>query len=81
MKNQNNDTEQYLVNLLWDGEASVWIVTSDEIPSLVLESGSLDALIERVRFAIPGLLSLNGITNTEKDIICFRSECHEQVIA
>jgi len=50
----------YIVKLLWDAEAAVWIATSDDIHGLVLESGSLDALIERVRFAVPELLTLNG---------------------
>jgi len=69
---------EYEINLLWDDEASVWIATSDNIPGLVLESGSLDALIERVRFAIPELLELNG--DGQKPLsICFRSERHEQV--
>ena len=45
----------YIVNLAWDPEASVWIATSDDIPGLALESGSFDALLERVRFAVPEL--------------------------
>ena len=49
----------YIVNLAWDAEASVWVATSDDIPGLVLESGSFDALLERVRFAVPELLELN----------------------
>lgn len=44
---------EYKVNFTWDDEASVWIAQSDAIPGLVLESGSLDALIVRVRFAAP----------------------------
>jgi len=50
----------YTVNLAWDNEASVWIATSEDIPGLVLESGSFDALVERVRFAAPELIELNG---------------------
>ena len=50
---------EYIINLLWDNEAAVWIATSQNIPGLILESGSLDALIERVRFAAPELLALN----------------------
>lgn len=51
---------EYVVNFTWDNEADVWIATSDDIPGLVLESGSYDALIERTRFAIPELLTLNA---------------------
>ena len=45
---------------MWDPEASVWIATSDDVPGLVLESGSLDVLMERVKYAVPDLLSLDG---------------------
>jgi hypothetical protein len=51
---------EYEVNLAWDAKAAVWIATSESIPGLVLESGSLDALIERVRFAVPELLEMDG---------------------
>ena len=50
----------YTVNLLWDSEASVWVATSDDIRGLVLESSSLDLLIERVRMAAPEVLKLNN---------------------
>ena len=69
---------EYIINLLWDNEASVWVATSQNIPGLILESGSLDALIERIRFTAPELLSLNGVQN-EKLSICFRSERYETV--
>lgn len=64
----------YLVKMTWDDEAAVWIATSDDVPGLVMESGSLDALMERVRFAIPELLQLNNITSTESIPVIFRSE-------
>ncbi len=51
---------EYIVNFTWDDEAGVWIATSDDIPGLVLESGSFDALLERTRFAVPELLALNN---------------------
>ena len=48
----------YIINIIWDDEASVWVAISDDIP-LALESGSLDALIERVKIAAPEILALN----------------------
>lgn len=63
----------YLVKMTWDDEAAVWIATSDDVPGLVMESGSLDALMERVRFAIPELLQLNNISSTESIPVIFRS--------
>ncbi len=50
----------YTVDVLWDDDAKVWIATSDDIPGLVLESGSYDALIERVKIAAPELLALDN---------------------
>lgn len=64
----------YLVKMTWDSEAAVWVATSDDVPGLVMESGSLDALMERVRFAIPELLRLNNITSAESIPVIFRSE-------
>lgn len=52
---------EYTINFTWDGEANVWIVTSDDIPGLVLESGSFDSLLKRTRFAMPELLALNAL--------------------
>lgn len=49
------------VKLLWDNEAAVWIAKSDDLPSLVLESGSCDALIERVKYSVPEFLEIEGI--------------------
>lgn len=69
---------EYTVNLLWDNEASVWIATSEDIPGLILESGSFDALLERVRFAVPELLELNGKTETPLGI-SFVSNRHERI--
>jgi len=50
---------EYDIQLLWDDEAQVWIAQNDDIP-IVLENGSLDLLMERVRIAVPELLELNG---------------------
>ena len=50
---------EYKIKFQWDPDASVWIATSDDIPGLVLESGSFDVLVERVRYAVPDLLNKN----------------------
>lgn len=50
---------EYTINLTWDNEANVWTATSDDIPGLVLESGSFDALLERAKSAIQELLELD----------------------
>lgn len=50
---------KYVINFVWDDEANVWIATSEDIPGLVLESGSFDALVAHVKNAVPELLQLN----------------------
>lgn len=50
----------YKIKFQWDEKAAVWIATSEDVPGLVLESGSFDALVERVRYAVPELIELNG---------------------
>ena len=49
----------YNIQMTWDKEAAVWVATSDDVPGLALESGSFDALIERVKYAVPELMELN----------------------
>lgn len=48
------------ITFVWDRDAAVWIATSDDVPGLVLEGGSFDALLERVKQAVPELVRLNG---------------------
>lgn len=50
------------VKIHWDDEAEVWVAICDEL-GIALESGSYDALIEKVRVAISEMVELNGISN------------------
>ena len=50
---------EYTIFFNWDDEASVWIAECNDLPGLILESGSFDALVERVKFAVPDLLELS----------------------
>ena len=68
----------YIVNLTWDNEAEVWVAQSEDIPGLVLESGSFDALIERVRFALPELLELNKANPSP--VVTFMSQREERIV-
>jgi hypothetical protein len=47
------------VKLIWDGEARIWYTETDDVPGLVLQSSSFDALVERVRVAAPEMLEEN----------------------
>lgn len=65
----------YTVIFSWDEEAEVWVATSPDVIGLVLESNSLDALMRRVKDAVPELLKLNSqkIANTVS-FVCSRTE-------
>jgi predicted RNase H-like HicB family nuclease len=69
---------EYTVFLTWDNEAQVWYCTSEDIPGLILESGSLDALVERIRHAAPELLDIMG-HNPANASISFKAERHAAV--
>ena len=49
------------IKLFWDNDAAVWTATSENLPSLALEAGSVDALIERVKYIVPELLEIEDI--------------------
>ena len=69
----------YNVKCTWDDEAKVWIAESDDIPGLVLESGSLDALMERATIAATELLQLNELP--ANSIIHYVSEKTQRMYA
>ena len=65
------------IRMTWDPDACVWIAESNDVSGLVLESGSFDALLERVRYAVPELLSLNH--KQPPLSLTFLSERHERL--
>ena len=71
---------EYTVFLSWDDEAQVWYCTSDDIPGLILESSSLDSLVERARHAAPELLELMG-RDPANASLSFKAERHAAVFA
>ncbi|MCL2832118.1 MAG: DUF1902 domain-containing protein [Treponema sp.] len=73
--------KEYNVILKWDEEAQVWFCTSEDIPGLILESGSLDVLIERARYAAPELLELMGNTAANNITLTFKAERRAMVLA
>lgn len=47
----------------WDEDARVWVITSDDVPGLVGEAGTLERLSAKLEVLIPELLELNGVCN------------------
>ena len=53
-------TKQITVNAEWDPEAKVWVATSDDVPGLVTEAETVEALAEKLSVMVPELLEANG---------------------
>lgn len=49
-----------IVDAMWDEEARVFVATSDDVPGLVTEAESWEALQQKLNVLIPELLELNG---------------------
>ena len=50
----------YFVRAEWDDKAAVWVATSDDVPGLVTESQTLEALDAKLKILVPELLEANG---------------------
>lgn len=66
---------EYVINLMWDKEANVWLAASDTVQGLALESDSIEGLIEKVKLATPELLSLNNGSIQKTISLCFNIRC------
>ena len=53
-------SREITIRARWDGEASVWLATSEDVPGLVVEADSWPAMIEEVRLVLPELLEVSG---------------------
>ena len=60
--------KRHLVNAEWDADASVWVASSDDVPGLVTESDTLEALQSKVQIMVPELLEANGCLPANKII-------------
>jgi len=50
----------YEADARWDSAAGVWVAESEDIPGLVAEAESMNALVEKIRVLVPELFELNG---------------------
>ncbi len=50
----------YFVRAEWDAEAGVWVATSDDVPGLVTEAETIEALDAKLKTMVPELLEANG---------------------
>jgi len=50
---------KYDVKLKWDSDIDRWYIDSSDIPGLWMESGSFDALVQKIRMTAPELIAFN----------------------
>ena len=50
----------YSIQARWDSEGGVWVAESEDVPGLVAEAESPNALAKKLRILIPELLELKG---------------------
>ena len=59
----------------WDGEASVWLATSEDVPGLVVEADTWPGMINEVQLVLPELLGVSG-QGGDRLSLTFRAEEH-----
>jgi len=70
---------EYMIKLIWDDEASVWIATNDDIP-VAMENGSLDALAVKVKSMATAMLEENnGLPSSGEIQLRFNAERIERL--
>jgi hypothetical protein len=52
---------------VWDPEAEVFVVTSEDVPGLVAEAATWREIDEKLQVLIPELLELNGVAGLSGD--------------
>lgn len=58
----------YQVHAVWDDEAKVWVAESDDVPGLITEAETVEALLVKLRVIIPDLLEENDGGDDMPDI-------------
>ncbi len=67
---------EYIITAFWDDEAAVWVASSDDVPGLITEASSMDALVDKLKAMIPELLELNGIIKGGGPSVPFQLKAH-----
>lgn len=48
-----------IIKLIWSDDEKMWLTETDDVPGMVLESNSFDALVEKVQLIAPDMLEAN----------------------
>jgi len=57
----------YHVKAQWDAEAGVFVAWSDEVPGLATGADTFEALVGKLKVAIPELLEANGLLEPSQE--------------
>jgi hypothetical protein len=57
-----------VVRAIWDTDALVWVAASEDVPGLVVEADTFEALRGTVPVRVGELIELNGTSSTLPDI-------------
>ncbi|PIG93586.1 DUF1902 domain-containing protein [Gloeocapsopsis sp. IPPAS B-1203] len=68
----------YKVEAFWDVEAAVWVATSEDIPGLVTEAETIEALMQKLRSIVLELILLNRLVTPDTDSIELQLTSHRQ---
>ena len=60
--------KQIVVRAQWDAEAAVWVAESADIPGLVTEADTLEALRAKLPAIISDLIEANGMISELPDV-------------
>lgn len=60
--------EPYCVRANWDADASVWVATSDDVPGLVTEAPTVEALNIKLKRMVPELLVANACMPANRQV-------------
>jgi len=71
----------YEVEAHWDAEAGVWVAESEDIPGLVAEAESVNALVEKIRVLVPELFALNGGLEPGQKVVNVLVRAHHEETA
>ncbi|MBS4099511.1 MAG: DUF1902 domain-containing protein [Sulfuricella sp.] len=57
------------VHAEWDGEAGVWVATSDDVPGLATEADTTEALVAKLESADPRTSGVERIGNLRRSVV------------
>ena len=49
----------FTIRAEWDDEAGVWFIAETDLPGLVAEAETQEALLAKIRALVPGLVEMN----------------------